>query len=53
MAIQKPMKDELFKFVSTLAEEDIDKLVNHLPELISSLGESSPPYPQEPPRRSA
>ena len=37
MAIQTPMKEELIEFVSSLTEEEVDKIVNRLPELISLL----------------
>lgn len=53
MAIQKTMKDELTAFVLSLTEEEVDKIVNRLPELISSLEESSPPCPLEPSPQSA
>lgn len=53
MAIQKSMKDELLAFVLSLTEEEVDKLVNRLPELTSLLEEEAPPSPREHPRRSA
>lgn len=53
MAIQKNMKEELLVFLANLTDEEIDTLVNRLPELISSLEEEAPPSPREHPRRSA
>lgn len=47
MAIQKNMNDELIAFVLSLTDEDVDTLVNRLPELISLLGESYQPCHQE------
>ena len=47
MAIQKTMKDELTAFVLSLTEEEVDKIVNRLPELISSLGAQVQPSPEE------
>lgn len=53
MAIQKNMNDELIAFVLSLTDEEVDKIVNRLPELISLLEEEVPPSPREHPRRSA
>lgn len=53
MAIQKNMNDELIAFVLSLTEEEVDKIVNRLPELISLLEEEVPSFPREHPRRSA
>lgn len=40
-------KAELISFISTLSEEQIDKIIDQLPQLTSLLGEASPPYPRE------
>lgn len=53
MAIQKTMNDELAAFVLSLTEEEVDKIVNRLPELISLLLTTSPPCPLEPSPKSA
>ena len=50
---KKHMKEELLEFLANLTEEEIDKIVNHLPELIALLSTEARPCPQEPPRRSA
>ena len=40
-------KAELISFISTLSEEQIDKIISQLPRLTSLLEESSPLYPRE------
>lgn len=41
------MKNQkLFDYIATLTPEQIEKLINHLPQLISLLEESSQPYRQ-------
>ena len=40
-------KAELISFISSLSEEQIDKIINHLPQLISLLEEASPLYHRE------
>ena len=43
-----PMKEnKLLTYISTLTPEQIDKLVNCLPQLISLLSEEGQPYLQE------
>lgn len=40
-------KEELISFISALSEEQIDKILNQLPQLFSLLGEASPPCHRE------
>ena len=38
---------EIFDYLATLTPEQKDKIINHLPQLISLLEESGQPYHQE------
>ena len=40
-------ENKLLSYISTLTPEQIEKLVNHLPQLISSLSEQDQFCPQE------
>jgi hypothetical protein len=41
------MKNQkLLDYIATLTPEQVEKLINHLPQLISSLEESNQPYRQ-------
>ena len=41
------MKNQkLFDYIATLTPEQVEKLINHLPQLISLLEESNQPYRQ-------
>ena len=43
-----PMKEnKLLTYISTLTPEQIDKLVNRLPQLYASISKQAPPYLQE------